>query len=256
MVQARVVPVLLLKNRGLVKTVRFDSPRYVGDPINAVRIFNEKEVDELILLDINATKNQRPPDFDLIQEIGSEAFVPFAYGGGITTAAQAKKILFAGAEKVVLNSILFQNEQLVTEISNLVGASSTVVAVDVKKNFFGKPCVFQHTKGKVLNIDPIEYCQKMVHLGAGEIFINAVDLDGTMKGYDLDLIKKITSSVDVPVIACGGCGNIEHIREVLTVSHASAAAAGSFFVFHGKHKAVLINYPESGDLFSLRNSTN
>jgi imidazole glycerol-phosphate synthase subunit HisF len=252
MVQARIVPVLLLRNRGLVKTVKFDKAKYIGDPINAVRIFNEKEVDEIILLDINASREGKSPDFALIQEIGSEAFIPFAYGGGITTVAQAKQILFAGAEKVIINTSHLRNMQLVTEISTSAGASSTVAAIDVKKNLFGKYRVYSHTTQKNTDHDPVAYCQQLVEMGAGELFINSVDLDGTMRGYDLDLIKKISQSVDVPIIACGGAGNMHDLKSAIIEGGASAAAAGSIFVYHGKHNAVLINYPEKEDLRNLR----
>jgi imidazole glycerol-phosphate synthase subunit HisF len=252
MLQARIIPVLLLQNRGLVKTVKFDKPKYIGDPINAVRIFNEKEVDELILLDIDASKHQKEPDYELIQEIGSEAFIPFAYGGGITSAHQAKKILFAGAEKVIINSNNFNNENLISEVASLVGASSTVAAIDIKKNFWGKYRVYIHSKNRLSDIDPFEFCQRLESLGAGELFINSVDLDGTMTGYDIGLIERITSSINIPVVACGGAGTIKHLKDVIHISQASAAAAGSMFVFHGKHKAVLINYPEREQLSYLR----
>jgi imidazole glycerol-phosphate synthase subunit HisF len=252
MVQARIIPVLLLSNRGLVKTIKFEQPKYVGDPINAVRIFNEKEVDEIILLDINASRLGSAPDFELIQEIGSEAFVPFGYGGGITTVQQAKKILFAGAEKVILNATNFKNPNLISEISASVGASSTVASVDIKKNLFGKYRVYLHTTKKNLDIDPVEYCQQLAALGAGELFLNAVDLDGTMQGYDLQLIKRITNALDIPVIASGGAGTNAHLQDAISTGYASGAAAGSMFVFHGKHRAVLISYPEKKVLKGLR----
>lgn len=247
MIAKRIIPVLLLSKKGLVKSVNFKDSKYVGDPINAVKIFNEKEVDEIILLDIDASKNDAPPQLEVISQIGSEAFIPFAYGGGITSLAQVKQIMFAGAEKVILNNIAYKAPDFVTSIAEHIGSSSTVVAIDVKKNFWGKYKVYQHIKGKVLEKDPIEYAQEMEHLGAGELFINSVDLDGTMKGYDLKLMELICAKVNVPVVACGGAGSLTDIKNLFQACNADAAA-GSIFVFHGKHKAVLINYPGKEDL--------
>jgi cyclase len=243
----RIIPVLLLSKKGLVKSVNFKDRRYVGDPINAVKIFNEKEVDEIILLDIEASKNNTPPNLEVISKIGSEAFIPFGYGGGITTLSQVKQIMFSGAEKVILNHIALMKHHFVKNVAEHIGSSSTVVSIDVKKNFWGKYKVYQHMNGRVLEKDPIEHAQEMESLGAGELFINSVDLDGTMKGYDLKLMEMICSKVSVPVVACGGAGKLADIKNLFNSCNADSAA-GSLFVFHGKHKAVLINYPGKEDL--------
>ena len=208
MLQTRIIPVLLLQNKGLVKSVKFKVFTYIGDPINAVRIFNEKEVDEIILLDINASKEQREPNFDLIAEIGSEAFVPFGYGGGISKISHVKKIMYAGAEKVILNSNFLKDPNFIKEVSEYVGSSSTIVSIDVKKNLWGKYCGFSHVSNKLLNSTPLELAKKAEQLGAGELFINSVDLDGMMTGYDLVLLEEICKNVSIPVVACGGAGKL------------------------------------------------
>jgi cyclase len=184
---------------------------------------------------------------DLIAQIGSESFIPFAYGGGLKTLAQVKQIIFAGAEKVILNHNALNNFDFVKNVAEHIGNSSTVVAIDVKKNFWGKYKVYQHSNGKTLEIDPIEYAQEMENMGAGELFITSVDLDGTLNGYDLKLMEMICSKVSVPVVACGGAGNLMDIKKLFNICNADAAA-GSIFVFHGKHNAVLINYPSSKNL--------
>lgn len=243
MLRTRVIPCLLLKNRGLVKTVSFADPRYIGDPINAVRIFNEMEVDELLLLDIEASRKGKEPDFEFVQDIISEAFMPIAYGGGIRKVEQAQRLVILGVEKVVINSGALQNFNLVRDIVEQLGSSSTVVAVDVKKDWLGRYRVFDTPRGKVTDRDPLEYIHGAVTAGAGEIFINDVAREGTGKGYDLNLLGMITSATSVPVIACGGAGTLEHFREAADAG-ASAVAAGSMFVYMGKHRAVMINYPE------------
>lgn len=243
MLHVRVIPCLLLKNGGLVKTVGFANPRYVGDPINAMRIFNEKEVDELILLDIEASRQGGEPDYEQIQDIVSEAFMPVAYGGGVTKMEQAQHLVSLGVEKVVVNTVTLQNFNLVHEMATRLGSSSTVVAINVKKDWLGRYRLFSSATGKDINRDPIEHIKQAVAAGAGEIFVNDVSRDGTGKGYDLELIQKMTTSVDVPVIACGGAGTPEHFREAVAAG-ASAVAAGSMFVYVGKHRAVMINYPK------------
>ncbi len=239
----RLIPVLLLQNRGLVKSVKFKDFKYIGDPINAVKIFNEKEVDEICLLDIDASRLNREPDYKLIEEIGSEAFIPFGYGGGIKKLEQAKIIFKLGAEKVILNTAAIDNPNLITEISDYVGSQSVIVSIDIKKNFLGKYCVYLHAQKKLLNKNPVELVQEMTKLGAGEIIINNVDADGLMGGFDLKLIKGLSEKTDVPMVVIGGAGNLKDVKLAIN-SGASAVAAGSMFVFHGKHKAVLINYPE------------
>lgn len=243
MLQIRVIPCLLLKNGGLVKTIGFADPKYVGDPINTMRIFNEKEVDELILLDIEASRRGREPNYAQIQEIVSEAFMPIAYGGGVTRVEQAQKLVSLGVEKVVVNTVALQSFDLVRSMANRLGSSSTVVSVDVKKDWLGRYRVFSSVTGRGINRDPVEHVQQAVAAGAGEIFINDVIRDGTGVGYDLELVHRVGESVDVPVIACGGAGTLEHFREAVSAG-ASAVAAGSMFVYVGKHRAVMINYPK------------
>lgn len=248
MLQTRIIPVLLLKDKGLVKSVKFKDLTYIGDPINAVRIFNEKEVDEIILLDITASRDNRNPNFDLIAEIGSESFVPFAYGGGVSSIDHVKKIMYAGAEKIILNTSFIKETNFIKEVSEYIGSSSTVVSIDVKKNIWGKYKGFSHVTGKLLDSTPIELAKKAEQLGAGELFINSVDLDGMMTGYDIILLKEICKAVTIPVVACGGAGKLTDLREVLQKANVDAVAAGSLFVFHGKHKAVLISYPSKEEI--------
>jgi cyclase len=245
----RVIPALLLKNSGLVKTVKFKEPVYIGDPINAIKIFNEKEVDELVFLDMEITQKGREPDYKLLQEFASEAFFPLAYGGGVSTLDQAKRIFRIGVEKIVLSSAAISNPQLVREISDYSGSSSVVVCIDVKKSLFGAHKIFPRNGQKLENSDPFDMAKAMEDLGAGEIIVNSVDLDGTMAGYDYGLIGKMSEAVSIPVVALGGAGSLGDLKHAVE-SGASAVAAGSFFVFFGKLKGVLITYPSSSDLDS------
>lgn len=239
----RVIPVLLLRKKGLVKTVHFRDARYVGDPFNAVKIFNEKEVDELVVLDIDAARERREPPYEYLREIASECFMPLAYGGGVKTIDQIKKLIQSGIEKIVINTEAIANPAFVEEACKQFGSSTIIGAMDVKKNIWGTRKVYQHCDGKTLSPDPVDYAMKLEQLGVGEIFVNSVDRDGTRQGYDHDLIAAITARVGVPVIACGGCSGLDDIKKAVHESGAKAAAAGSFFVFHGKHQAVLITYP-------------
>jgi cyclase len=239
----RVIPCLLLKGGGLVKTVKFKDPTYLGDPRNIVKIFNEKEVDELILLDINATPENKPIQFQTIYEIVSEAFMPVAYGGGIRSVEDGRRILALGVEKIVLNTYAVESAEIVTEAAASFGSSSVVVSIDVKKNFFGKYEVFVNGGRKNIHLDPVQHAIHMQQKGAGEIMINSIDRDGTMQGYDLNLVQLVSAAVNIPVIACGGAGNVNHFAEAMGRG-ATAVAAGSMFVFQGKHRAVLISYPE------------
>lgn len=247
----RVIPVLLLRNAGLVKTQKFKDPKYVGDPINAVKIFNEKEVDELVFLDITASPEGKKPPLELLKDICSECFMPLCYGGGITHIDEIYAIIQAGVEKVALNTITHERPALITEASEAFGASSVVVSIDVKKNLFGKMQVW--TKGGKVNTkkDPVAWAKEVESLGAGEILINSIDRDGMMTGYDLDTIRKVAGAVDIPVIACGGAGSVEDLGKPILEAEASAVAAGSLFVFKGKHRAVLISYPEQQKLKEL-----
>jgi imidazole glycerol-phosphate synthase subunit HisF len=251
MLRIRVIPCLLLKNKGLVKTIRFKEPTYVGDPINAIKIFNEKEVDELVFLDIEASKEGRGPLLGRISEIATECFMPFCYGGGIKNLDQIRRVLAAGAEKVAINSQAILNPSLIKEASEEFGSQSIVVSIDVKKDIFKRYRVFEHVKERTVKNDPVEFAVKMKEMGAGELMVNSVDRDGTMQGYDIDLLKKISSAVDIPVIACGGAGKIGDFYEAVNAGGASAVAAGSLFVFYGKHRAVLINYPSEKELENI-----
>lgn len=251
MLSARVIPCLMLRGRGLYKTVKFAAPKYVGDPINAVKIFNEKEVDELLLLDTTATPERREPNYELIGDIASECFMPLAYGGGITSIGHIRQLHRIGVEKVCLNSAAFRNRDLVQQACETFGSSSIIISVDVKKTLFGKHEVWIDCGKTTTKADPVRYACELEALGVGEIVINSIDRDGVMQGYDLDLLKKVTAAVNTPVIACGGAGTLNHMRSAIHESHVSAVAAGSMFVFHGKHKAVLINYPDPAEVQAL-----
>jgi cyclase len=238
----RVVPCLLLQDGGLVKTTRFGRPRYVGDPINAVRIFNDKYVDELVFLDIQASRVKAEPDYDLIERIAGECFIPLCYGGGIRTPAQARRIVAAGVEKIVVNSMAIDQPGLLTSLARELGASSVVAGIDVKRDWFGRNRVFHPGRRRLTRLDPVEHARASVAAGAGEIFLNSVDRDGTGAGFDVELVQRVTAAVKVPVTVCGGAAGLEDMRAAVR-SGASAAAAGSMFVFYGPHRAVLINYP-------------
>ncbi len=252
MMRARIIPILLLADGGLVKTVRFDKRRYVGDPINAVRIFNEKEVDELVLLDIDATAERRPPNFAHVEEILSEAFMPVGYGGGVNCMAHVERLFKLGVEKVVLNSVLAESPQLLAEASNAFGAQSVVASMDVKKDLFGRPRAYTHGGRRKLSGDLTDHLKRWVDLGAGEIVLNSIDRDGTRGGLDVELIRSVSSSLDVPLMAVGGAGTVEHLVDALRHG-ASAVGAGSMFIFIGVHQAVLINYVERS-AFDLLNA--
>jgi imidazole glycerol-phosphate synthase subunit HisF len=251
MLKTRVIPCLLLKGTGLVKTVRFKNPTYIGDPINAVKIFNDKEVDELVFLDISATPEKRSPNVKFIADIASEAFMPFGYGGGIKTLNDIEQLFKIGVEKVILNTIAFTTPQLVTEASSIFGNQSIVVAIDVKSNNWGKPEVWTSCGKFNTKKPPAEYARRMQDLGAGEILLNSIDRDGTMNGYDIDMIKSVTAKIEIPLVASGGAGNLQDFRAAITEGGASAASAGSIFVFQGIHRAVLITYPEQKELENL-----
>lgn len=242
------IPVLLLKGgNGLVKSVRFKDYRYVGDPVNAVRIFNEKEIDEIAILDIDASRQNRPPDFEKIKEIAGEAFIPVAYGGGVTRLEEIRKLFYLGIEKIILNTAAIKNPSLVTEAAAIAGSQSIVVSVDVKKNLFGKYKVYTGNGTGSIGKDPVEYCLQMQAAGAGEILLNSIERDGTYTGYDLDILKKITAKLNIPVVACGGAAGINDFVAAVK-NGASAVAAGSLFVFQRPHQAVLISYPSQEEL--------
>ncbi|MBL4755582.1 MAG: imidazole glycerol phosphate synthase subunit HisF [Flavobacteriales bacterium] len=247
MYRPRVIPCLLLKDKGLVKTIKFKDPTYVGDPMNAVKIFNDAKADELVFLDITATKENRITDIGVIRNIGEEAFMPFAVGGGINSLEHVSQLISAGAEKVVINTACVNNPSLLTEASKIYGRQSIVASIDVKKEG-GEYRVYTNS-GKVRSSsNAAEAAQRAEAAGAGEIMINSMDRDGMQEGYDIELIKLICDAVSIPVIAVGGAGQYEHFEEAVSQGGASAVAAGSLFVFIGRKRAVLINYPDSDEL--------
>jgi len=248
--RTRVIPCLLLRRGGLVKTVRFTDATYVGDPINAVRIFNDKEVDELMLLDIDATREGREPDFERIHDIVSEAFMPVAYGGGIRTVEQAARVIALGVEKVVLNHAALHDPEIIAGVAARLGSSSTVVAIDVKSDWLGRPRVYDAVARKLTGADPIRQLVLAQQAGAGETLIYSVDRDGTGKGFDLDLLRAAAGALSVPVVVCGGAGSLDDFRSAAAVG-AAGIAAGSLFVFVGRHRAVMINYPSQQRLREL-----
>jgi cyclase len=246
----RVIPVLLVSDGYLVKPVSFKGEKYIGDPINAVRIFNEKQVDELVICDIDASVKGTGVNYRLIEEIASEAFMPVGYGGGVTSADEAKRIVSIGIEKVVLNSVVNTHPDVVTEISQALGSSSTVVSIDAKRRLTGGYDTFV-TRGRVkTGLGPVDAARQAESLGAGEIIISSIDRESSFTGYDLKLVRAVADAVSLPVIALGGANNVEDLRVALNEG-ASAVAAGSMFVLNGKHRAVLITYPSPADIAGL-----
>jgi imidazole glycerol-phosphate synthase subunit HisF len=239
----RIMPCLLYDGVGLVKTVKFKNPSYIGDPINAIKIYNEKEVDELILIDINASKQKRKPNFDKIADMASEAFMPFAYGGGVKTYDDFAKLFKLGVEKVIVNSLLQEDPETIKKVINNYGAQSVVACIDFKKPFFGEKAPYSYIGNKIKSnlVDYAKYVSQ--DIGVGEIMLYSVDNDGTWDGYDTDITQQIISSVNVPIIACGGCGSVDHLKTVLYTNNANAAAIGSMAVYSKKGMGVLINFP-------------
>ena len=246
MLRSRITPCLLVHKRGLVKTTNFKEPKYVGDPLNAVKIFNEKEVDELIVLDIDATVEQRGPDFELIENLAIECRMPFCYGGGVTTVEQAKRIISLGAEKVALSSAAVHNTKILKEIGEAVGIQSVVVVLDIKKKkLFGGYEIVTHNGKKVSGLQLNHFLKELSEIGIGELVINSVDNDGKMEGFDLKLCDLIRDQTEMPMTILGGAGKLEHIKEAIAKYKTIGVSAGSLFVFKGKYKAVLINYPNA-----------
>jgi cyclase len=251
MLRPRIIPCLLVKNGGLVKTVRFSSPKYVGDPINAVRIFNEKEVDELIVLDIDATAQRREPDYVLIKKLAAECRMPLCYGGGVETLAQAERIVGMGVEKVALSAAAVADPGLVSGLAEVIGGQSVVVVLDVRRGSGGAPEVWTHNGTRSTGKLAVDLAKIMADRGAGEIVVNSIDNDGVMKGYDLELVASVREAIRVPLTVLGGAGSLEHIRELVQRFGLVGAAAGSLFVFKGVYRAVLINYPSRADKDAL-----
>lgn len=252
MLRPRLIPCLLVHNGGLVKTVNFANPKYVGDPINAVRIYNEKEVDELVVLDIDATVKGAEPDYQLISHLASECRMPLCYGGGVRTVAQIEKIISLGVEKVAVSSAVVENPKLISDAATRVGSQSVVVVIDVKKSgLLRRQEVVTHNGSRRTGLNPVEFARQMAELGAGEIVINSVDRDGEMKGYDQDLIEQVRQAVHLPLTVLGGAGSLEDLKELISRYGIIGAAAGSLFVFKGRYRAVLINYPNRAEKEAL-----
>ncbi len=248
MFRPRVIPVLLLKKLGLVKSIKFKNHRYIGDPINAVKIFNDKKADELVFLDINASRENRLISLDFVHKVGDEANMPFGVGGGIRSIKDIREILANGAEKVVLNTVAYEKPEFIKEASEVFGSSTIVICIDVKKNIFGKYQLCYRNAKKKANKELIEFAQLMEEYGAGEIIVQSVDRDGTYEGYNYELIKKVSESVTIPVVALGGAKDYDNFRKATKDSCASAVAAGSLFVYHGPRHAVLISFPTKNEL--------
>lgn len=247
----RVIPCLQFAAGELLKTRRFKDPLYLGDPINAVKLFNDLECDELVVVDIRATLERREPDYAMIEEFAAEAFMPVAYGGGISSIEQIRRILTIGIEKVVIGAAA-PGGQLVSAAAAVFGSQSIVVAIDVHKSMFGRRSVWTRSGTNNLNVDPCAYARQMQEAGAGELFVQSIDLEATRSGYDLELMQEISASVQIPVVACGGAGSLDDIRLLLRSSAVAAAAAGTMFVLHGKHSAPLISYPRPQEIATLR----
>lgn len=245
MLRPRVIPCLLVRNKGLVKTVKFGSGKYVGDPINAVRIFNEKEADELIVFDIDATTAGTPPDYGMIKKLAAECRMPLCYGGGIRAIEQARQIIGLGVEKVAISSAALSNPDLISQIAAEIGSQSVVVVLDVRKSLFGRYEVVTHNGRNSTGLSPWEAARKAEALGAGEVVVNSVDRDGEMKGYDLDLAQRVRDSVALPMSVLGGAGSLDDMGRLIETCGVVGAAAGSLFVFKGPYRAVLISYPNA-----------
>tara|TARA_Y100001958_G_C21244679_1_gene573953 strand:- start:4346 stop:5113 length:768 start_codon:yes stop_codon:yes gene_type:complete len=244
----RLIPVLLLSEGGLVKSTKFKNYNYIGDPINAVKIFNEKEVDELVFIDIMASKINSAPNFDLLEQIASECFMPLGYGGGINNLDDIKRILSIGFEKIILNTSIHLNPDLLKIASKEIGSQSVVVCIDYKTNIFGNRKLFSHSGINLCNKPVIDFAKYVEELGAGEIILQSVDNDGKMSGYDLSFIKQFNDAVNIPVVACGGAGSLTDFSDALKHTGVSGIAAGSKFIYHGTNKGVLINYPSNEEV--------
>jgi imidazole glycerol-phosphate synthase subunit HisF len=251
MFRPRIIPVLLLRNKGLVKSIKFKNHRYIGDPINAVKIFNDLKADELVFLDILASRENRTISLEFIKKVGEEANMPFAAGGGISTVEQIRNIIGAGAEKVIINTMAAKDPNFILSASETFGSSTIVVCIDVKKTFYGKEQTWIINGSKPTGSSPVDFAKLIEEKGAGEIIIQSIDRDGTMIGYDITLIRKISQAVRIPVIALGGAGNLGHLKQAYNEGYANGLAAGSIFVFHGARKGILINYPEKDEIFKL-----
>lgn len=253
MLTTRVMPCLLLRNGALVKTIRFQNPGYVGDPTNAIKIYNEKEVDELVVLDIAATVEGRPPALKVIEMFASECFMPVAYGGGLNRVDDVAEVFRLGIEKVVINSQAIRQPAFIRELSDRFGAQAIVVSIDARRKPAGGYEVWTHGGRTPTGLEPRAFAEQVSSLGAGEILLTSIDQDGTMEGYDLELLRQVTAAVDVPVIACGGAGKVADFGRAVKEGGASAVAAGSMVVYFGRNRAVLINFPSKRELGRVLN---
>ncbi len=252
MYRPRLIPVLLLKGRALVKTLKFKSPIYLGDPINAVRLFNDMNADELIFLDINASKESRCVDVTYVREIAEEARMPFSVGGGINSLEDMEALLKNGSEKVIINTAAFKNPDLITQAANQFGSQSVVVCIDVRQCFGRKYIAYITNGNSRIKYDVMDYCRRVVDYGAGELMIQSIDRDGTYRGYDVELASRIANSVSVPITICGGASSLDNMVDLYRNTHVQGLAAGSLFVFHSGRDSFLINYPNDQDKDKLR----
>jgi imidazole glycerol-phosphate synthase subunit HisF len=243
----RVIPILLIHLGGVYKTTAFSNPKYIGDPINTIRLFNDLEVDEVVVLDIDATKLGGTPNVDMIKEIASEAFMPFTYGGGIKTARQVRDILKCGVEKVVINHAIQYSQKLISECASYFGSQCIVASIDYKKKLFKGVLQYDYLTGRTLDCNPVDASVQCEAAGAGELLVNSVDREGSMEGLDNEMVNQITNAVNIPVIISGGAGKLDNLKSARNAG-ASAIAAGSMFVYHGKQKGVLVNYPTENQL--------
>lgn len=253
MFRPRIIPVLLLKGKALVKTVNFKHPNYIGDPINAVKIFNELKVDELVFLDIDATNENRLISLDFIKNVGEESNMPFSVGGGIRSIEDIRQIIAAGAERVIINSAAVANPEFIRLAADTFGSSTICVCMDVKKKHFGKLQTWRNSGEKASGYSPVDFAKLMEEKGAGEIIVQSIERDGSMSGYDIDLIREISETVSIPVVALGGAGSLGDLKAAFTEGFANGLAAGSLFVYQSKKKGVLINYPDKEEINSIRN---
>lgn len=247
MVEKRIIPCLLLKDEGFYKTTRFSNPQYVGDPINTIKIFNDKEVDEILILDIASTRSGKGPQFEYLAEVAREAFIPLGYGGGVSDLETASKLYQLGFEKIAFCSAIYKDPELIHKVASRFGSQAVIAVLNLKKNFFGKYQVYDYVSGKTYEGTPEDWMSQFADAGVGEILIQFVDLDGSLKGMDITYIQRLASAVKLPLIACGGASSLNDMVAATQVG-ASAAAAGALFVYYGPHRAVLINYPDRNDI--------
>ena len=244
----RIIPTLLIEDGKLVKTINFKNSSYVGDPINAVKIFNEKEVDEISIIDISITKKKIKPNYKLLSDIAGEAFMPFSYGGGISSIETGKEIISCGVEKLIINNAFLKNVDLVKDFKDNFGSQSIVASIDLKKTWFGNYSIFNHASKKITKININSHVKSLVKNGIGELLLNYVNNDGTFKGFNISHCQSISKNLDIPVILAGGCNGLKNMYDALNIGHVSALSVGAFFIYQLPHRAVMINYPTQNEL--------